>query len=234
MSPLQLYITSKPVSGRVFAVRIGVADPIAERGRQSTQGPVSAVKEHHAQPVKLNLRLAGAVGIPEGHASTPNSVSVQMPSKNTRDLRAPVGPFGHALTGSPTLSSGSSLSGVPSGTPVSEDGTKSAAESWPLRDALVSKRLVLVEDCMQLISGFPVRVWDDLPTSAVVVPISNDSEDGALGAVLVIGLSIRRPFDEDYESFVVSPFSSPFCAKLMKQHVYVILEGRVLGFLTDY
>lgn len=91
---------------------------------------------------------------------------------------------------------------------------KAAAESWPLRDALVSKRLVLVEDCMQLISGFPVRVWDDLPTSAVVVPISNDSEDGALGAVLVIGLSIRRPFDEDYESFVVSCSSSSLCAAL--------------------
>jgi len=80
---------------------------------------------------------------------------------------------------------------------------KGSAESWPIRDALVSKRLVLVEDCMQLIEGFPIRVWDDLPTSAVIMPISNDSDDGALGAVLVIGLSIRRPFDDDYESFLV-------------------------------
>jgi hypothetical protein len=62
---------------------------------------------------------------------------------------------------------------------------------------------------MQLIQGFPIRVWDDLPTSAVIVPISNDSDDGALGAVLVIGLSIRRPFDDDYESFIVSLSSPP-------------------------
>jgi hypothetical protein len=155
--------------------------------------------------VKLNLRLAGAVGIPDGHHSTPNLLTVQMPAKSARDSRAPVGPFAHAITGSPTMSVGSSLSGPPnSATPISDDGMKGAAEYWPLRDALVSKRLVLVEDCMQLISGFPVRVWDDLPTSAVIVPISNDSEDGALGAVLVVGLSIRRPFDEDYESFIVS------------------------------
>lgn len=47
-------------------------------------------------------------------------------------------------------------------------------------------------------------VWDELPNAAIVVPIANDSDDGVASAVLVIGLSIRRPFDEDYESFVVS------------------------------
>jgi hypothetical protein len=103
------------------------------------------------------------------------------------------------------MSTGSSL---PSGTPASDDDAmRGSVDAWPLRDALISKRSVLVEDCMQLIQGFPIRVWDDLPTSAVIVPISNDSDDGALGAVLVIGLSIRRPFDDDYESFIVSnPF----------------------------
>lgn len=168
--------------------------------------PPSAVKDHHATPVKLRLRLAGAVGIPEGHASTPNVLSISMPAKTGRDSRAPVGPFAHTISGSPTLShSGSSISGAAphSATPASDDGMKGSAESWPIRDALVSKRLVLVEDCMQLIEGFPIRVWDDLPTSAVIMPISNDSDDGALGAVLVIGLSIRRPFDDDYESFLV-------------------------------
>jgi hypothetical protein len=32
--------------------------------------------------------------------------------------------------------------------------------------------------------------------------------------VLVIGLSIRRPFDDDYESFIVSPLFTPNWMKL--------------------
>ena len=163
---------------------------------------------HTTLPTKLTLRLAGAVGIPDGHPSTPNTISIQMPAKSGRDSRAPAGPFAHGITGSPTMSTHSSISGAPphsaSAAPPSDDDMRGAAESWPFRDALISKRLILVEDCMQLIQGFPIRVWDDLPTSAVVMPISNDSDDGALGAVLVIGLSIRRPFDDDYESFIVS------------------------------
>lgn len=130
-------------------------------------------------------------------------LSIQLPNRN-RDSRAPVGPFAHPITGSPTMSISSSLSGARarSGTPASEDAVKAAVDQWPFRDALTSKRLVLVEDCLQLIEGLPIRVWDDLPTSAVVVPIANDSDEGTPTAVLVIGLSIRRPFDEDYESFI--------------------------------
>lgn len=102
------------------------------------------------------------------------------------------------------MSIGSSLSGPPgrSGTPASEDAVRGAVDQWPLKDALLSKRLVLVEDCLQLIDGFPIRVWDDLPSSAIIVPIANDSDEGTPTAVLIIGLSIRRPFDEDYESFI--------------------------------
>lgn len=100
--------------------------------------------------------------------------------------------------------SSSSLSGAHgrSATPASEDAVRGAVDQWPLRDALLSKRLVLVEDCLQLIDGFPIRVWDDLPSSAVIVPIANDSDEGTPTAVLIIGLSIRRPFDEEYESFI--------------------------------
>jgi hypothetical protein len=172
-----------------------------------------------SQPTKLTLRLAGAVGIPENHSSTPNTISIQMPSKSGREPRAPVGPFAHTITGSPTMSAHSSVSGAsplpPSaaGTQSPDDDMRGAVDAWPIKDALISKRLVLVEDCMQLIQGFPIRVWDDLPTSAVIMPISNDSDDGALGAVLVIGLSIRRPFDDDYESFIVS---RPFTLDRMK------------------
>lgn len=152
---------------------------------------------------KLNLRLAGLVGVPENHPSTPQQISVTLPARS-KDPR-PTHPFGRSVTGSPTMSIGSSsLSGPPgrSATSASEDAVRGAVDQWPIKDALLSKRLVLVEDCLQLIDGFPIRVWDDLPSSAIIVPIANDSDEGTPTAVLVIGLSIRRPFDEDYESFI--------------------------------
>jgi hypothetical protein len=87
-------------------------------------------------------------------------------------------------------------------------GTPSATgadvESWPFAEALQTRRIVLVEDCSSLIAGYPIRVWDELPTAAVVIPVASDSDEGVPSAVIVIGLSIRRPFDEDYESFLVS------------------------------
>lgn len=79
---------------------------------------------------------------------------------------------------------------------------------WPFKEALQTRRIVLVEDCSALIAGYPIRIWDELPTSAVVIPIANDSDEGVPSAVIVIGLSIRRPFDEEYESFLVCPLYS--------------------------
>jgi hypothetical protein len=79
----------------------------------------------------------------------------------------------------------------------------SETDMWPFKEALQTRRIVLVEDCSALIAGYPTMVWDELPNAAVVVPIANDSDEGIPSAVIVIGLSIRRPFDEDYESFLV-------------------------------
>jgi hypothetical protein len=163
---------------------------------------------------KVKLRLAGAVGIPEGHASTPSSATFSLYSRS-KEHRTGAGAAAftaHAIMGSPTMSSVSNFSGAHihrSSTPasLSEDGTNSLGktlEQWPLQDALQSKRLVLVEDCANLIQDYPIRVWDELPNAAIVVPIANDSDAGVATAVLVIGLSIRRPFDDDYESFIVS------------------------------
>lgn len=129
------------------------------------------------------------------------------------------------MTNSPSLSVISSLSGAQSRrhTEVSPaldsipqidnemrgegSGSGSGAtetDSWPFKEALQTRRIVLVENCSALIAQYPTRIWDELPNSAVVVPIANDSDEGIPSAVIVIGLSIRRPFDEDYESFLVS------------------------------
>lgn len=179
-----------------------------------------------ASKTKCKLTLAGAIGVPEGHRSAPSDIRISLDMR-PRDAR---GSMAH-MTNSPTLSVMSSRSGVqtrrntqPSPAITSSatmddemKGLSSASGSgsgssemfsWPFKEALQTRRIVLVEDCSSLISGYPIRVWDELPNAAVVVPIANDSDEGVPSAVIVIGLSIRRPFDEDYESFLVRLFNA--------------------------
>jgi len=159
------------------------------------------------------LELLGSIGVPEGHPSAPRRRSIRLGSKQRESRVSTVGPFSQGVVGSPTMSFVSSISnpvsarsdpvGGRAGTPDQHsEGEHTGADHWPFREALQSKRLVLVEDCASLIEGYPIRVWDELPNSAIVMPIANDSDEGTPPAVLVIGLSIRRPFDEDYESFI--------------------------------
>lgn len=145
---------------------------------------------------KVQLKLVGSIGVPDPHPSMPLSLSINLaPRKNNA-------PFTH-MPNSPTMSIVSSLSTKDAPTTASEDvSARVVVDSWPIKEALQSRRLVLVEDCSSLIRDYPVRVWDELPTAAVVVPIANDSDDGIPNAVIVMGLSIRRPFDDDYESFI--------------------------------
>lgn len=151
--------------------------------------------------IKCQLRLAGKIGIPDNHPSTPSTFNLVLNPKQ----REPRASLIH-MPGSPTLSIMSSLSGnnKRTSTPSEDGGMKLGLDSWPIREALQSRRIVLVEDCSALIEGYPVRVWDELPNAAVVVPINNESDDGVSNAVIIIGLSIRRPFDDDYEQFLVS------------------------------
>jgi hypothetical protein len=75
---------------------------------------------------------------------------------------------------------------------------------WPFVFDLHSGRPVLVKDCSLLIKGYPIRVWDEAPTSAIVIPILRNTHKDVPVAVLVLGLSCRLPFDDSYEEFIVS------------------------------
>lgn len=109
----------------------------------------------------MRLRYAGGVGIPDGHPSAPEVI---------------------------TLERG-----------------KIDDEPWPLAEALSTHRTVVVEDIGELIRGYTARVWDELPSSAVVIPLVLNSEQGLPGAVLVLGLSCRLKYDASYAAFIVSP-----------------------------
>jgi hypothetical protein len=73
---------------------------------------------------------------------------------------------------------------------------------WPFVEALTSHRAVLVRDCRSLIEGYVPRAGDALPTSAVVIPITRDSDEGIPGALLVLGINAALPFDSTYATFI--------------------------------
>jgi hypothetical protein len=182
--------------------------------QKATPGQVVAATDSQKESNKAILRLAGSVGVPDGHASAPAEIRLNLARKEARSSAAAA--FSQSLgPNSPTMSIVSSLSGAAPGThrsvsPMSEDDIRSKDDEWPFKEALQTKRLVLVEDCSALIKGYPTRVWDELPNAAVIVPIANDSDEGVPRAVLVIGLSVRRPFDDDYEAWIVS-FCDDWC-----------------------
>ncbi|WVR09484.1 hypothetical protein IAU60_006552 [Kwoniella sp. DSM 27419] len=146
----------------------------------------------------VSLLCTTSSGIPNGHPSTPSTLSIRVRSNRRGSGNGPPG------SESP-VSVASSLS-APSMSPLSLQDLESsvAAQCWPIQKTLETRRLVLVEDCRDLIQGFQIQAWDELPTSAIMVPVANDSDKGIPTAVLVMGLNVRRPFDEDHEAFVMA------------------------------
>jgi len=94
-------------------------------------------------------------------------------------------------------------SGVPPGTAAApavarldvDDGSP-----WPLAAGLRRREVTVVDDVHRRIDGLPGGPWSDAPSAAVVVPVAGRG-DGPPVAVLVAGVSTRRPLDRDYRTF---------------------------------
>ncbi|EIW68283.1 hypothetical protein TREMEDRAFT_69291 [Tremella mesenterica DSM 1558] len=168
------------------------------------QAATQSLKAESKKHTRVHLHLVGSIGVPDNHPSTPAKLSVLLPPPEPKKWRSPVdaASLSHSFNSSPAMSSSSVSTGIDDGD--SDDGARLSLDHWPFKEALQSKRVVLVEDCSDLIKGFPVRIWDELPTSAIVIPVNSDSDEGIPSTVLVLGLSIRRPFDDDYESFILA------------------------------
>jgi len=133
-----------------------------------------------------------SIGVPEGHASRPDTLSITLPTKNRHLL----GPNADRLS-SPTLSAISALSSGSGRHYLSSNGI-----SWPLQKALSTRQCVIVEDCQDLIQGYPIRAWDELPYAAVVIPICSDNSTELPESVLILGLNPKRPLDADYDNWI--------------------------------
>lgn len=91
-------------------------------------------------------------------------------------------------------------SGVELGDPVAPQVIELDAPAvWPLRTE--SRGGLELVDLDGSGPPLPTSVWDDPPTTAVVVPLAQPAQPGAVG-YLVAGLNPYRPVDETYLGFV--------------------------------
>jgi len=191
---------------------------------QLSSSPSRTRPKREGNPSLIRLRFAGGVGVPADHPSAPETLTLTCPS-SASDIGAmladafPSQATPQTTPRSPdvsTLSAPSDTSAAIVRKPLPRllgdhavasgpgSGTQQLKGSqWPFMDVLATRQPVLVEDIGSLISGYPVRIWDALPDRAVLLPITRNSEDMPT-AVLVLGLSCRIDFDEDYEAFLVS------------------------------
>jgi PAS domain S-box-containing protein len=141
---------------------------------------------------KVTLALESTVGVPENHPSTPSSLTVNLPNHNHKQQR----PLSTGRS-SPAPSAVSGISGNSHRLWHSDDRT-----AWPIDKALASKQCVLMDNCADLIKDFPLRQWDELPDSAIVIPFCRDTSSAIPTAVMILGLNLQCPLDTAYEEWI--------------------------------
>lgn len=113
--------------------------------------------------VALLLTLAGAVAVPKGHPSAPDTVdiTIQLPgfSNHTNAMNAP-SPCS-AGTGSASVSSAASQKTIMS------DFADDKNAVWPLQEACTLRKPIYIADLGDRAQGFDKRGWNDEPRSAV-------------------------------------------------------------------
>lgn len=76
--------------------------------------------------------------------------------------------------------------------------------AWPITQALSTRQCILVDNCTEIIKGFPVRQWSELPDQAIVIPLtlSGDDASDVPSGVIIMGLNLYRPMDTEYEDWI--------------------------------
>lgn len=137
---------------------------------------------------RTTIKLESTVGVPANHPSMPSTLQIDTRIAEASQVgRDSPGPSSAAST----MSSG-----------IARVHSSNETTAWPIAQALRTRQCVVVEDCASLVEGFPLRQWENLPDSAIVIPISNDQSTSQPRAVLIMGLNIRCPLDHDYEEWI--------------------------------
>ena len=86
-----------------------------------------------------------------------------------------------------------------SGAPLVVDASNQAS-TWPLLDVAAQRRAIQVDGLATRFRVVPPGPWPEPPCSAVVLPVVERGTD-RLAAALVLGISARRPFDDEYRGW---------------------------------
>lgn len=129
----------------------------------------------------VKLSLESTVGVPSSHRSAPSSLVLEVP-KMPKAPRSTTYVGGYAeedacdeesTCGSSALhTEGSIASGISFASSRSSDRWPTVeldGGMWPIRLALMTRRCIRVENVRELIGDYPLRQWDELPDSALVV-----------------------------------------------------------------
>jgi hypothetical protein len=153
------------------------------------------------QKTPIALELCGALGVPDGHPSAPQTISLRRRGSNASP---PARPRDASMPDFPSLR--------PS--VVFETDEPAEACPWPVAQALSTGEMIYMADVTALVDGFDVRGWSSswcaalasnmatltraASTSAVVLPIVHDNAV----SVVIIGLNQHRPYDDAYKVFM--------------------------------
>jgi len=72
---------------------------------------------------------------------------------------------------------------------------------WPIAAVLNSNRAEIVTDLSRHFGVLPGGVWPESPHTAVVLPLNAQAQN-RLAGLLVVGVSPRRPLDDEYRGFL--------------------------------
>ncbi|KAI9605140.1 hypothetical protein H4Q26_003114 [Puccinia striiformis f. sp. tritici PST-130] len=168
--------------------------------RSQTCSDESASDTSNGSWINLQLRLAGAVGVPKGHPSAAEQIqfNIQMLGSCSQS-----GSSCHSSStlGHSTDNNSSSPSSVGSQRTMHTELTEDDSVVWPLREACTFRKPIYIAHLGDRAKGFEARGWPDQTRSAVVMPVST-SEDSAPLGVIVFGLSPRLNWTEAYALFL--------------------------------
>jgi len=181
-----------------------VPDPTADRG---IGGVIATVTETTEQIIGerrvLALRDLGTRSVVEARtAEQACAAATDVLSQHSRDIPFALiyllDPDGERvrLAGVTGTKAGGALS------PETIDLGEAASDpvGWPIREALETEALHIVEHLGARFTDIPPGPWSDPPHTGVVVPIASNIAHRPSG-VLVAGVSPRHGFDEQYATF---------------------------------
>ena len=216
--------TTKNISDRVSIARTseeffqGLAEAVQDNAKDVPFLLCYSVQKETNNSMKedsnFKLALESSVGVPQGHPAAPETLEMDLRSFKSRST-------GLNVLSSPTLSAISRLTNETATPLVSIE-----RQSWPIHQALMTRQCVIIDDCSELVAGFPLRQWEHLPYSAIVIPLCSDMSSDIPRGVLIMGLNLYSTLDERHLDWI-QVTRSQLIAALSSVHAYAAEQERL-------